>query len=483
MSWWIKDCILQDNEGYRVFNLECDDVASLPAYNSQSPDFIISRGSKAFVLATSETYCLNSTNQWIKLKDSGGGGSVITLDAEYVGYDNTDSGLTADNVQDAIDELETEIQAITPSGNVQADNVDYDNTDSGLVATNVQDAIDEVQGNVETVETTANSALQPSDVTSTYSALGTDPVNGVAVASALSNSGFITAGTTLAHYGITDAYISSGTITLGSNSITPGTSNFSGAFSDLTGKPTTLSGYGITDAYISGGTITLGNNSLTPGTSNFSGAFTDLTGKPTTLSGYGITDANINNGVITLGSNTITPLTSSDVTSVYNALGTDPVNGIAVAAALAGGGGGGTTIEPFTITFNSTYSSLSNYEKKYIAVCINGCICFISIIISYSGTGNRTTFSGSKFGTIDNSKYFPVSHASNSLPYCGNGSITIFSGGSNTTKLGYPEVYLSSGDININGTGVSSSSTLVRMNAFIVYPIYDIQDGEYVPRS
>lgn len=44
--------------------------------------------------------------------------------------------------------------------------------------------------------------------------------------------------------------------------------------------------------------------------SNFSGAFSALTGKPTTLSGYGITDAKIANGTITLGGNTITPLTS-----------------------------------------------------------------------------------------------------------------------------------------------------------------------------
>lgn len=41
----------------------------------------------------------------------------------------------------------------------------------------------------------------------------------------------------------------------------------SSAWNDITGKPTTLSGYGITDAYISGGTITLGNNSITPLTS------------------------------------------------------------------------------------------------------------------------------------------------------------------------------------------------------------------------
>ena len=65
------------------------------------------------------------------------GGEVA---ADDVTYDNTDSGLTATNVQAAIDEL-----AQGGSGStVEADDVSYDNTDSGLSATNVQDAIDEV---------------------------------------------------------------------------------------------------------------------------------------------------------------------------------------------------------------------------------------------------------------------------------------------------------------------------------------------------
>ena len=54
------------------------------------------------------------------------------------------------------------------------------------------------------------------------------------------------------------------------------------AFSDLTTHPTTLAGYGITDAKIASGTITLGTNTITPWTTD---------NHPTTLSGYGITDA------------------------------------------------------------------------------------------------------------------------------------------------------------------------------------------------
>jgi len=44
------------------------------------------------------------------------------------------------------------------------------------------------------------------------------------------------------------------------------------AFSELTGKPTTLNGYGITDAYISSGTITLGSNTITPLLASLKGA-------------------------------------------------------------------------------------------------------------------------------------------------------------------------------------------------------------------
>lgn len=60
---------------------------------------------------------------------------------------------------------------------------------------------------------------------------------------------------------------------------------FSGAFSALTGIPTTLAGYGITDAYPLSGNPSGFISSVPVQT------FASLTGKPTTLSGYGITDA------------------------------------------------------------------------------------------------------------------------------------------------------------------------------------------------
>ena len=70
-----------------------------------------------------------------------GGGAVA---ASAVSYDNNVSGLTATNVQAAIDEL------AQGSGAPAASAVTYDNTASGLTATNVQAAIDDI-----TVESTS----------------------------------------------------------------------------------------------------------------------------------------------------------------------------------------------------------------------------------------------------------------------------------------------------------------------------------------
>ena len=88
-------------------------------------------------------------------------------------------------------------------------------------------------------------------------------------------------------------------------------SSYAAIWNAKANSATTLAGYGITDAKITNGTtITLGSNSITPLTSNSSLAWSKLTGTPSTLAGYGIGDAKISNGVITLGSSTITPVTS-----------------------------------------------------------------------------------------------------------------------------------------------------------------------------
>lgn len=72
-------------------------------------------------------------------------GGAVTPSASDVTYDNTGSGLTATDVQDAIDELKSDI----PTSMAGSD-ITYDNSGSGLTATNVQDAIDEVNAKIVT---------------------------------------------------------------------------------------------------------------------------------------------------------------------------------------------------------------------------------------------------------------------------------------------------------------------------------------------
>lgn len=73
----------------------------------------------------------------------------------------------------------------------------------------------------------------------------------------------------------------------------------SSAWADITGKPTTLIGYGITDAYISNGTITLGSNSITPLTSSALSGY--ATQQWVTSQGYvtssGVTNVNTGTGL------------------------------------------------------------------------------------------------------------------------------------------------------------------------------------------
>lgn len=74
---------------------------------------------------------------WSVPGGSSGGGS-----ADGITYDNTDSGLSATNVQDAIDEV------ASAGGGGTAASITYDNTSSGLLADDVQEAIDAVNEKV-----------------------------------------------------------------------------------------------------------------------------------------------------------------------------------------------------------------------------------------------------------------------------------------------------------------------------------------------
>ena len=97
---------------------------------------------RAFVINQTVECAINGT----LLTLIGGAGSVGASDVEY---NNQNSGMTAVNVQEAIDELKGEIDAVPIIDN--ASDVDYDNTTSGLSATDVQGAIDEIAANSQEI--------------------------------------------------------------------------------------------------------------------------------------------------------------------------------------------------------------------------------------------------------------------------------------------------------------------------------------------
>lgn len=80
-------------------------------------------------------------------------GTVNTI-TELIG--NGTPTTTDKTIIGAINELKAEIDALAPGGAVQADEVEYDNTTSGLVADDVQDAIDELNTKIEAIQPGGN---------------------------------------------------------------------------------------------------------------------------------------------------------------------------------------------------------------------------------------------------------------------------------------------------------------------------------------
>jgi hypothetical protein len=73
--------------------------------------------------------------------------------AALVGIEDAGTYFTGDTVEEALQQLGASI------GSGAAEDVTYDNSTSGLTATNVQDAIDEVEGRVDATEIVANAAI------------------------------------------------------------------------------------------------------------------------------------------------------------------------------------------------------------------------------------------------------------------------------------------------------------------------------------
>jgi len=92
-------------------------------------------------------------------KSTVGETTQMAQEAFEILYNNSGSGMTASNVQDAIDELDAKVDNFEmPAANA----VQYDNSGSSLAATQVQAALDEVSGNIDEI------ALLISQVSKTF---------------------------------------------------------------------------------------------------------------------------------------------------------------------------------------------------------------------------------------------------------------------------------------------------------------------------
>lgn len=98
---------------------------------------------------------LNFTGDNIVVTDDGDGTISITVSFQTAADTSVvpNGNLTSTDVQSALEELQTAIDNFVDSDNQEAFEVPYDNTTSGLAADDVQEAIDEVEGRVDQNET------------------------------------------------------------------------------------------------------------------------------------------------------------------------------------------------------------------------------------------------------------------------------------------------------------------------------------------
>lgn len=106
----------------------------------------------------------DSWEVWRRKVDSAIGGGGDPIDSKDVTYNGTSSGLSATNVQAAIDEVAGDVSSL------DSEDVAYDSTSSGLSATNVQGAIDEIAGDISDLEDAIAVSNAPFTVGSTISA-------------------------------------------------------------------------------------------------------------------------------------------------------------------------------------------------------------------------------------------------------------------------------------------------------------------------
>jgi len=107
---------------------------ALKANSADVTTALASKANSADVYTKTETYSKAEVD------------AAIPSSASEISYDNTDSGLSATDVQTAIDEVNNKVPVVPD--HYDADDIVYDNTTSELVSTDVQGAIDELVSSI-----------------------------------------------------------------------------------------------------------------------------------------------------------------------------------------------------------------------------------------------------------------------------------------------------------------------------------------------
>ena len=138
----VDSCV--ENSLERLYDGSSVSFDSEPTASHNAPYTVTSAGIKTALDTKANSSDLNNYYNKTQVDNALG-----NLTASDIGYDNTNTGLTSDKVQGAIDEVLAQVP-------LNATGLSYSNTQSGLQSNNVQGAIDELAGESTDVSYTSN---------------------------------------------------------------------------------------------------------------------------------------------------------------------------------------------------------------------------------------------------------------------------------------------------------------------------------------
>lgn len=160
MSWWVMEQVSVNEAGTQTLaNIQCDDVSDLPAPNqSATLGYVLVRGSRAKVLATSENYILGSTGTWVKTEDG------VKLDlTEYATEQYVDDGLAVQET--ALNAAKIRFE---DSGNIRLNQLAWTQTGGGTGMWIADAFVVSAFSTVVSAMITSFGALRPTEITSLW---------------------------------------------------------------------------------------------------------------------------------------------------------------------------------------------------------------------------------------------------------------------------------------------------------------------------